>query len=84
MTIINHEIHIIAPKSQVWDVVANLGGVVKFHPFVTHSYYVTDDKHSVGAARVCELGPDSSVNETAIAWNEGESYTLRNPGHADH
>ena len=76
MTTLNHEIYINAPKSQVWDVIANLGGVVKFHPLVTNSYYVTDDKQGIGAARVCELGPDTFVNETAIAWNEGESYTL--------
>lgn len=76
MTTLNHEIYINAPKSQVWDVIANLGGIVKFHPLVTNSYYVTDDKQGTGAARVCEFGPDTSVNETAIAWNEGESYTL--------
>ena len=49
---------------------------IKFHPLVTNSYYVTDDKQGTGAARVCEFGPDTSVNETVIAWNEGESYTL--------
>ena len=76
MTTLIHEITINAPKSQVWEVIANLGGVVNFHPLVTHSYYVTDDQQGTGAARVCELGPNTSVNETAIAWNEGESYTL--------
>ena len=44
MTTLNHEIYMNAPKSQVWDVIANLGGIVKFHPLVTNSYYVTDDK----------------------------------------
>ncbi len=76
MITLNHEIYIDAPKSQVWDVMADLGGVVKFHPLVTKSYYVTDEKQGTGAARVCELGPNTSVNETAIAWNEGESITL--------
>ena len=76
MTTLNHEIYINAPKSQVWDAIANLGGIVKFHPYVTDSYYVTDGKQGIGAGRVCELGPNRSVNETAIAWNEGESYTL--------
>ena len=76
MTTLKYEILINAPKSQVWDVIADLGGVVKFHPFVTKSYYVTDEKQGNGAARICELGPKNSVNETAIAWNEGESITL--------
>ena len=80
MTTLNHEIYIDAPKSQVWDVMADLGGVVKFHSLVTKSYYVTDEKQGTGAARVCELGPNTSVNETAIAWKEGESITLVHVG----
>ena len=76
MTTLKHEILINVPKSQVWDMIADLGGVVKFHPLVTKSYYVTDEKQGTGAARVCELGPNTSVNETAIAWKEGESITL--------
>ena len=76
MTTLNYEIYIDAPKSQVWDVIANLGEIVKFHPNVIKSYYVSDKKQGIGAARVCELGPNASVNETAIAWKEGESYTL--------
>ena len=76
MKTVNQEIYINAPKSQVWDVIADLGGIVNFNPFVTDSYYVTDAKQGIGAGRICELGPDSTVNETAIAWNEGESFTL--------
>ena len=76
MTTLKHEILINVPKSQVWDMIADLGGVVKFHPLVTKSYYVTDEKQGNGAARICELGPKNSVNETAIAWKEGESITL--------
>ncbi len=28
------------------------------------------------AARVCEFGPNLAIEETAVAWNPGESYTL--------
>ncbi|MEN8145468.1 MAG: SRPBCC family protein [Gemmatimonadota bacterium] len=77
MTRIAAEIHIDAPKELVWDILADLGGIQNYHPGVTASYYNPGDRRGVGASRHCDLKPFGSVEETAIEWHEGESYTLR-------
>jgi carbon monoxide dehydrogenase subunit G len=76
MAKITREIQINAPKNEVWSMIADLGGVVNFHPFVDKSYYTTDQKEGVNAARICELNMGVTVQETAVEWVEGESVTL--------
>ncbi|MGF1473269.1 MAG: SRPBCC family protein [Rubrobacteraceae bacterium] len=76
MTTIAKNVRIGAPKERVWKLLADLGGVVNYHPFVTNSYYETEQESGAGASRVCEFGPDSAVQERAIEWKEGKSYTL--------
>jgi len=77
MTTVSAEIQIAAPKARVWAILADLGDVVSFHPFVTKSYYQpTSTRTGVGASRVCEFGPALSVRETAMDWREGQSYIL--------
>ena len=76
MTRIKNEVHINAPKEQVWDILADLGGIKNYNPSVTDSYYHPGKKRGIGAARHCDLKPFGSVEETAIHWDEGRSYTL--------
>ena len=76
MTLVTGEVHIDAPKDRVWEILADLGGIKNYHPGVTDSYYNQGDKTGVGASRHCDLKPFGSVEETAIEWIEGESYTL--------
>ena len=76
MTNIQREIKIDASKAKVWAIVANLGAVQEYHPAVSKSYYTSTATEDVGASRVCELLPMGKVEETAISWNEGESYKL--------
>lgn len=77
MTSIAAETRIAAPKEKVWEILANLGDVARFHPFVTRSYYHAGSRlEGVGASRVCEFGPDMAVRETAREWRQGESYIL--------
>ena len=76
MTTIKSEVQINAPKEHVWELVADLGGVVNYHPFVTNSFYNTDRETGIGAARTCEFGPNSVIEERAVEWNERKSYTL--------
>lgn len=75
MTRIKNEIHIDAPQEQVWDILADLGGIKNYNPSVTNSYYLPGEKRGIGAARHCDLKPFGSVEETAIQWDEGRSYT---------
>ncbi len=76
MTTIGGEIKVNAPKEKVWKILADLGGVQSFHPGVKKSYYTSDAKEGIGAARVCELLPMGKVEETAVEWHEGESFVL--------
>ena len=69
-------VHINAPREQVWDILADLGGVKNYNPSVTESYELPGEKKRIGAARHCDLKPFGSIQETAIQWDEGRSYTL--------
>ncbi len=75
-TVIKEEIKINVPKDKVWNVLSDLSGIQNFHPGVKKSYYVTDQKEGIGAARVCELKPMGSIKETAVEWSEGQLMSL--------
>ncbi len=77
MTKFNKQIKINASNEEVWKVISNLGDVYKFHPGVLNSYYSSDDKAGIGAARICELRPMGVIEETATKWDEGHGFTLR-------
>ena len=76
MTAITSTVRIHASKDEVWKILADLGGVQNFHPGVAKSYYTTDVKEGLGAARVCELLPVGKVEEHVIDWKHGEELTL--------
>ncbi len=76
MTTFTASTQIDVPQERVWEMIADLGGVVNFHPFVTQSYYTSQQKEGAGASRICEFGENLSVEEKAIEWREGESYTV--------
>lgn len=77
MTHIQKQIIIQASQNEVWRKLANLGAIQDFNPQVKKSYYNTSLKAGEGAGRVCEFHRMGIVNETAVAWKEGESFTLR-------
>ena len=74
---IEKKLHINAPKQQVWDVIADLGGIQNYNPGVKKSYYNTDLKAGEGAGRICEFYPMGKVDEKATHWNEGNGYSLK-------
>ncbi len=76
MTKITGEVKINAPKDKVWPIVADLGAIQVFHPGVSKSYYTSEAKEGIGAARVCELLPMGKVEETAVEWQAGERLVL--------
>lgn len=77
MTQIHKQIVIEASQNTVWEKLSNLGAIQDFNPGVKKSYYNTSAKAGEGAGRVCEFHGMGIVNETAVAWKEGESFTLR-------
>ncbi len=77
MTKLNKQIKISASKQEVWNVIADLGGVYKFNPNVSKSYYTSEKDGGIGASRICELRPAGKVEEVAVKWDEGTGFTLR-------
>ncbi len=55
---------------------ADLGAIQNFNPGVKKSYYTPDTHEGVGASRVCELRPLGAIEESALDWQEGKSFTL--------
>jgi hypothetical protein len=76
MTSVKSEIKINAPKEKVWNIIADLGGIVKFHPFITKSHYTSEQKEEVGSSRYCYMLPSTELNEKVIDWQPGESYKV--------
>jgi ribosome-associated toxin RatA of RatAB toxin-antitoxin module len=76
MATMTQSIIIPASKEKVWAKLADLGGVVQYHPFVSNSYYYTSDQEGIGAGRVCEFPNGMKIKETASQWQPGEEYTL--------
>ncbi|MFI1773333.1 SRPBCC family protein [Thalassobellus citreus] len=77
MTTFFKELDIQSPKEKVWKVMANLGDINRFNPNTSKSYYSSNIKEGIGAARICELRPTGVVEETATIWNEGNGFTLK-------
>lgn len=70
------QIVINSAKENVWNVLANIGDVYKFHPGVEKSYCTTNKKEGLEAARVCEVYPSTKVLETVKEWEQGQRYLL--------
>ena len=77
MTSFEKSIVINAPQAKVWEKVSDLGAIQDYNPSVKKSYYNTDQKEGVGCGRVCEFHGMGAVDEQAVAWQEGDFYTLR-------
>lgn len=77
MTTIERSIVIAAAQSEVWDKLADLGAIQDFNPGVKKSFYNTDIETGEGAGRICEFHGAGIVNEKAIQWEEGKSFTLK-------
>ncbi len=75
-TNISFSILINAAKEEVWEIISDLGGIQNYHPLVRKSYYITDNKNGVGAARICEFKNGGVLEEKSVEWIEGESVNL--------
>ena len=77
MASVSSNIHIGAPKEQVWEVLADLGGIYKWNPGVSSSHYTSEQTKGDGATRHCDLvNPRGYLEERALEWREGEGYVI--------
>lgn len=83
MPIVVREVIINAPRSSVWEVLADIGSVSEWNPVVTHSVETSDttEAAAVGDSRYCELpGSMGAVSETVTAWDHERSQSFQVEG----
>ena len=66
MTNVTVEIRIDAPREKVWDVIADVGSVSVWHPFLSNSYYTSEAKEGLEAARHCDFPDGGYVKERTL------------------
>ena len=76
MTHITRQTSISAPQARVWEVLADLGGIQEYNPNVSRSHWNSGPRGGVGSSRHCDFTAGGSIDETAVDWKEGESFTL--------
>lgn len=62
-------VRIEAPREQVWNVLADLGGISEWTALITESK--ADGEAGKGAVRHCTFPDGSHVQERFVAWEEG-------------
>ena len=71
------EIRIDAPREKVWAVLADLGGIYKWNPGVSHSRSTSESSGGEGATRHCDLAnPKGYLEERAFDWRDGEGFKI--------
>lgn len=60
-------------EKKVWDIISYTDGIFNYHPLVKKSPLLSKNQKGVGASRRCEMYDGTSVVETVLEWNEGES-----------
>lgn len=65
------------PLAEVWDALADFGGIYKFHPVVASSPVKegTPDR-GVGSERVCTFYDGNSIDERVTAYTDKQSMTV--------
>ncbi len=81
MTKFSTAIQINAPKEKVWEVLADLGGIDKWNPGVSHSYSTSPETGGEGATRHCDLqnakgGSIGYLEERAFDWRDGDGFII--------
>ena len=75
-TTIRADIRIEAPRPAVWGTLANLETLQDYDHQVVKSFYVTEAREGVGAARQCDLPDGTHVTERVVSWREEAGYVL--------
>ncbi len=83
MPIVVREVTIDAPRTRVWEVLADIGSVSDWNPVVTHSIETSEtaEAAAVGDSRYCELpGSMGAISETVTAWDHERSQSFQVEG----
>jgi len=76
MTKLHHEVHIDAPVSAVWNVLADLEAVQYYNPLVAKATCTSENRQGVGAARHCDFKPSGFSKEQVFEFQEGKALGI--------
>ncbi len=76
METVSNQIIIDASPTRVWGAAADLAGVHKYWGMVKASRLSSEKATGLRASRICEMLDGSSMEETIIQWDQGDSYAL--------
>jgi len=66
-----------ASDKEVWNIIADVGGIHNFHPLVDKSPLLSTNAQGISATRRCEFYDGTSVVEEVIEWQEGKKVTFK-------
>ncbi|NRB40194.1 MAG: SRPBCC family protein [Pseudomonadales bacterium] len=65
-----------ASDKDLWNIIADVGGIHNFHPLVDKSPLLSTNAQGLGATRRCEFYDGTSVVEEVVEWEEGKKLSL--------
>ncbi len=65
-----------APATAVWRVLADFGGVHRFHPAVETSPLLNGQSSGLGAQRQCNFYDGRHAVEQVVGWDEGRAIDI--------
>ena len=69
-----------APRTAVWQALADIGNIYQWNPGVRASHSTSDAGTGVGATRYCDLGGSNYLDEEVVHWQPNEAVTMRITG----
>ncbi len=66
-----------APRTKVWEILADIGTIADWNPGVVESHLTSDEAHGIGATRYCDLGGKNYLDEQIVKWEENQRLTMR-------
>ena len=65
-----------APRSAVWNVLADFPGISKWNSGITDSYSTSEATEGVGAQRHCDVAPMGALEETVVEWSPEDKMVV--------
>lgn len=65
-----------APKTAIWRVLDDFGGVAEFNPAVNSATIVAGPDTGKGATRECVLDDGGRITETIVEYEPGSAFTI--------
>lgn len=76
MSSLSSSVRIESSPERVWEVMADLGGIARWHPGISRSRLTTEETAGPGAGRRCEVR-GGYAEERVVEWRPGERLAVR-------